>query len=232
VRLPPLTAGVLLRRYQRFLADVRLESGEVVTAHTANTGRMTGVAEPGSRVWLSRASDPRRKLKWTWELVEARPGVLVGIHTGRANALVAEGIETGVIQELAGYHRIRREVRYGGRHRIDLLLEDDGRPPAYVEVKNTTLVEDGVALFPDAVSERARRHLAALEAMVAEGARAVICFCVQREDAVASAPADAIDPAYGAALRRAVAAGVEAIAYRARVSTREIVLERSLPVRL
>lgn len=230
MRLPPLVPGVLLRRYQRFLADVRLDGGEVVTAHTANTGRMTGVAEPGSRVWLSRADDPRRKLKWTWELVEARPGVRVGINTARANALVAEGIARGVIAELAGYERIRREVRYAGNRRIDLLLEHPGRPPCYVEVKNTTLVEDGVALFPDAVSERARRHLEALTAMVAQGARAAICFCVQREDARASAPADAIDPAYGAALRRALAAGVEAIAYRARVGVEEIVLERSLPL--
>ncbi len=230
MRLPPLVSGVLLRRYQRFLAEVRLDSGEVVTAHTANTGRMTGVAEPGSRVWLSRAENPRRKLPWTWELVEARPGVLVGIHTARANALVAEGIETGVVAALAGYPKIRREVAFGGRHRVDLLLTGEGRPPCYVEVKNVTLVEDGVARFPDAPSVRARRHLEALAQVVAEGARGVLVFCVQREDAEAAGPADAVDPDYGRALREVSAKGVEVYAYRARVRVEEIRLERALPV--
>ncbi len=230
MRLPPLTPGVLLRRYQRFLAEVRLEDGEVVTAHTANTGRMTGVAEPGSRVWLSRADNPRRKLPWTWELVEARPGVLVGINTLRANALVAEAVEGGVISELSGYQRLRREVPYAGRHRIDLLLEGEGRPPCYVEVKNTTLVEAGVARFPDAVSARATRHLHALAQMAAQGARAAVVFCVQRGDAERFAPADAIDPAYSRALREVAAEGVEFVAYRAQVSAKAVCLDQALPV--
>ncbi len=230
MRLPPLTPGVLLRRHQRFLAEVRLESGESVTAHTANTGRMSGVAEPGSRVWLSRASNPRRKLPWTWELVEVEGGVLVGINTLRANTLVAEAVDAGVIAELRGYPRIRREVPYAGRHRIDLLLEGEGRPPCYVEVKNTTLVEAGVARFPDAVSTRATRHLHALAQMVAQGARAVVVFCVQRGDAETFAPADAIDAVYGQALREVAAEGVEFIAYRAQVSTEAVCLDQALPV--
>lgn len=202
MRLPPLVAGQLLGRRQRFLADVKLGDGETVVAHCANTGSMLGCKEPGSRVWLAAAADPKRKLAWTWELVEARPGVIVGIHTGRANGLVEEAINAGRIPALAGYAGLRREVRYGAENsRIDLLLEDAGRPSCYVEVKNVTAaVADGVALFPDAVSTRASKHLRELAAMVAAGNRA------------------------------AIAAGVEAYALAGRVAPEEIVLDRMVPV--
>lgn len=227
----PLVEGRLLRRYQRFLADVDL-GGETVTAHCPNTGSMMGCATPGNRVWLAPAANPARKLAWTWELVEVDGGTLVGLHTGRTNALVREAVEAGTIGELAGYHRIRSEVAYGTeRSRIDLLLEKDCGARCYVEVKNVTAaVDGGVALFPDAVTARGAKHLREMMEMVARGHRAVLLFCVQRRDADEVRPADAIDPEYGRTLRRALAAGVEALAWRAEVTPEAIVLRHRLPV--
>ncbi|MEW5890110.1 MAG: DNA/RNA nuclease SfsA [Pseudomonadota bacterium] len=227
----PLIEGRLLRRYWRFLADVDLGGGTVVTAHCPNTGSMLGCARVGSRVWLSRHDSGTRKYPHTWELVEA-DGVLVGINTGRTNRLVEEAVAAGVIPELAGYRRLRREVRYGAEgSRIDLLLEDDGRAPCYVEIKNVTAaVHDGIALFPDAVSARGAKHLREMMAMVAQGHRAVLVFCVQRADALEVRPADAIDPEYGRALRRALAAGVEAVACRAEVTPEGIRVSGRVPV--
>ncbi|CAL1240671.1 DNA/RNA nuclease SfsA [Candidatus Methylocalor cossyra] len=232
MRFPePLIEGVLLRRYQRFLADVVLADGRLVTAHTPNTGSMRGCCRPGSRVWLKAANGGGRKYPWSWELVEAEPGVLVGINTGLANQLVREGVENGLVEELRGFGTVRQEVRFGRENsRIDLLLESaDGRR-CYVEVKNVTLVEGGRALFPDAVTLRGAKHLRELTAMVRQGHRAVICFCVQRCDGREVGPADAIDPAYGQALREALGQGVEALAYRARVSLEGIALAERLPV--
>ncbi len=233
----PLIEGRLLRRYKRFLADVELAGGEVITAHTANTGAMTGCAEPGSHVWLSLSDNPKRKYPHTWELVEARPGVLAGINTQRSNALVAEAIAAGRVPALSGYSRLCHEVRYGEENsRIDLLLEFDAAPPCYVEVKNVTLVgagaEAGVASFPDAVSRRARKHLRELEGVVAAGRRGAIFFCVQRGDVRVVRAAEQIDPDYAAALRHAVAAGVEAYALAGEVTPQGIVLNRPLPVSL
>ena len=230
---PPLVEGRLERRYKRFLADVRLDDGERVTAHCPNTGSMLGCDVPGSRVWLSRSADPRRKLAWTWELVEASPGVVVGIHTGRSNRLVEAAVGAGRVPELAGYGRLRREVRYGReRSRIDLLLEDHPeRPDCFVEVKNVTAaVSDGVALFPDAVTTRGVKHLRELAVVAAEGRRAVILFCVQRGDVTEVRPADAIDPEYGRTLRQVLERGVEALAYAASPDATGISLERPLPV--
>jgi sugar fermentation stimulation protein A len=233
--LDSLVPGRLLRREKRFLVHVRLASGEEVVAHTNNTGAMRGCNTPGSRVWLSPATNPRRKLAWTYELVEAGdPPVLVGINTQHANVIADEAITGGVVRELAGYDWSRREVAAGDGTRCDLLLGNGPRdaPTArtWVEVKNVTLVEDGVARFPDAVTLRGRRHLTALADRVARGDRAAMLYVVQRADATAFGPADAIDPAYGAALREAFAAGVEALAYRAEVTTTGIALVESLPV--
>ncbi|RMD79923.1 MAG: DNA/RNA nuclease SfsA [Gammaproteobacteria bacterium] len=232
----PLQEGILLRRFQRFLAEVRLPSGEVVLAHTNNTGAMLGCGEPGLRVWLSRARRPGRRCPWTWELSETREGVLVGVNTQRANALVAEALEEGRLPPLAGYAVRRREAPFGpfgaGRSRVDLLLEGPGRPPCYVEVKNVTAAREGLAFFPDAPTARGRRHLQALMAAAAAGRRAVLCFCVQRGDARALRPADEIDPAYGRALREAARSGVELLAWRARVTLEGLWLERPLPLRL
>lgn len=227
--LPPLVAGRLLRRRNRFVAEVELPQG-IVDAHCPNTGSMLGCREPGSRVWLSAADKPGRKLAWTWELVEAA-GTLVGIHTGRSNGLVREAIEAGRLPELAGYTSIRAEVPYGANSRIDLLLEAAGRPSCYVEVKNVTAaVADGVGYFPDAVTARGTKHLREMMELVATGRRAVLCFCVQRADVAAVRPADHIDPVYGRTLRAALAAGVEVCALGARVGTDAIVLQSRLPV--
>lgn len=225
-----------MRRYKRFLADVELSSGEVITAHTANTGAMTGCAEAGRPVWLSRSENPKRKYPHTWELIEVRDDVLVGINTQRSNSLVREAIENGVVSELSGYENIRSEVAYGEeRSRIDLLLESpdmSGATRCYVEVKNVTLVNEGVAYFPDAVSVRGSKHLRELMSVVQMGQRAVIFFCVQRNDVREVRPADAIDPVYGETLREAIRCGVECLAYSAQVSVQEIVLRHSLPVRI
>ncbi|HRE15202.1 MAG TPA: DNA/RNA nuclease SfsA [Usitatibacteraceae bacterium] len=233
MRFPaPLVEGRLVKRYQRFLADVELAGGGVVTAACPNTGSMLGCRDPGSRVWLSTSDSPTRKYRHTWEIVESA-GTLVGINTGLPNRLVREAVETGVIAPLAGYASIRGEVAYGEeRSRVDLLLESPGRPPCYVEVKNVTAAVEGhVALFPDAVSERGAKHLREFIRLKAQGARSVLVFCVQRGDVDEVRPADAIDPAYGRLLREAIAAGVEVMAWRARVGLEAIAIDSPLAVR-
>lgn len=230
MQLPqPLYPGRLIRRYQRFLADVELDDSSVVTAHCPNSGSMKGCNLPGSPVLLSISGKPERRLKYTWELVFA-DGFWVGINTGLPNRLVREGIENGVIAELQGYPSIRPEVSYGEeKSRIDLLLSGpDGL--CYVEVKNVTLVEGSLALFPDAVTTRGQKHLRELMEVVHRGERGVIFFVVQRGDGEAVAPADAIDPEYGRLLRLAAETGVEVLAYRARVTPAGIVLNERLPV--
>lgn len=226
----PLVPGRLIRRYKRFLADIQLADG-VVTAACPNTGSMMGCCDPGSRVWLSESDNASRKYRHTWELVEVGR-VMVGINTGLPNALVAEGIASGAIAELAGYESVRREVGFGEeRSRIDLLLEGAGRAPCYVEVKNVTAAATrGVALFPDSVTERGAKHLRELVRLKAAGLRPVQLYCVQRGDVHEVRPADSIDPGYGRTLREALAAGVEVLAYRAKVSAREITLAERIPV--
>ena len=231
MKLPPLIPGRLIKRYKRFLADIELADGSLVTAHCPNSGSMLGCNLPGSPVMLSVSPNPNRKLAHTWELVQV-DGYWVGLNTMLPNRLAEEAILDGTIAELQGYPRLRREVPYGSeRSRIDILLEgDQGR--CFVEVKNVTLVKHGRALFPDAVTERGQKHLRELMEVVRNGERGVILFTVQRGDGVAVAPADAIDPAYGRLLRQAVAQGVEALAYRALVAPHEIRLTQSLPVEL
>lgn len=227
-----LVCGRLVRRYQRFLADVELETGAIVTAHTANTGSMRGCCEPGSRVWLSDSGNQQRKYPLSWELVEVGIGVLCGINTQLANDLVKEAIGNGVISLLQGYGAIRPEAKYGKENsRIDLLLsQHPSQADCFVEVKNVTLAEAGIAYFPDAVSARGTKHLRELTAMVAEGQRAVLVFCVQRGDVDEVRPADAIDPVYGRGLRQALAGGVEVFAYRAAVGLQGITLTTPIPV--
>lgn len=228
----PLRPATLQRRYKRFLADVTCDDGSEMTVHTPNTGAMTGCAEPGSRVWLRDSGNPKRKYRYSWEMTENLQGVMVGINTGLVNRLVREAIDNGTIAELQGYGELREEVRYGSeRSRIDLLLQDAGRPDCYVEIKNVTTCDpDSHGFFPDAVSARGTKHLRELMGVVADGGRAVLCFCVQRGDVQAVRPADEVDPLYGKTLREALAAGVEAIAYRARVTPEEVVLECRVPV--
>ena len=231
---PPLTEARLLRRYKRFLADVELPGVGTITVHCPNTGSMLGCAEPGMRVWLSLAANPERKYAWTWELVEAQPGVVVGIHTGRTNGLVREALQQGVLAELLGYREIQAEVKAGDGFRVDFVLQGHScNPDCFLEVKNVTAaVQDGVALFPDAVSERASRHLRELMQKVAAGKRAMLCFCVQRDDVREVRPADAIDRVYGQTLRAALGAGVEVCAYVARVNAEEATLYRPVPVNI
>jgi len=230
----PLETGRLVRRYKRFLADVILDGGREITAHCPNTGAMLGCDHADARVWLSRSDSPSRKYPHTWELVKTRGGTVVGIHTGRTNALVAEALAQDRIPELAGYRKVQREVRMEAmKSRLDFLLDEGPGPACYLEVKNVTAaVEEGVALFPDAVSARAARHARDLAMLVRAGHRAVLCFCVQRDDVDVVRPADDIDPEYGRALRIAVASGVEVLAYRCRVSPMEIVLAEPVSVDL
>lgn len=227
----PLIKGTLVKRYKRFLADVTLEDGSLVTAHTANSGSMMGCCEPGSEVWLSPAANPNRKLRYTWELVRV-DGHLIGINTNHPNVLAEEAIKADLIPELTGYDTVRREVRYGRNSRIDLLLSGPDRPDCYVEVKNVTLFRDGHAEFPDAVTARGAKHLQELMAMVAEGKRAVMLYMVQRADAGLTAfrVARDIDPVYAASLRTARAAGVEALCYSCSVSTDGIQVAAPLPL--
>ncbi|MCK7614574.1 DNA/RNA nuclease SfsA [Roseibium sediminicola] len=208
----PLVSGRLVKRYKRFLADVLLDDGGAITAHCANPGSMLGLKEPGSRVWLSQSDNPKRKLKYSWEVIEA-DGALVGINTAHPNKLVEEALEAGRIEGLTGYDSLRREVKYGKNSRIDILLERSEGARTYVEVKNVHLMrQPGLAEFPDSVTARGAKHLAELADMVAEGHRAAMVFLVQRPDCDRISLAGDIDPAYAAAFEAARAAGVEAYA--------------------
>ena len=231
MRIPELIEGRLIKRYKRFLADVRLLDGSEITAHCPNTGAMTGCAEPGSRVWLSTSDNVKRKYAQTWELVETQPNELACIHSAKANALVKEAIEREVITELSGYGSIKAEVKYGEEgSRIDLLLEKPDQD-CFVEIKSVTLkLDDGLGVFPDAVSDRGRKHLRELINVKQEGHRAVLFFCVQHTGIKHVAPADQIDPKYAETLRQAIAAGVEVIAYRVQMDLEYIELAESLPV--
>lgn len=233
----PLQSGTLLKRYKRFLADIITEQGESITIHCPNTGSMKNCQEPGSRVWYSDSENPKRKYACTWELVEVDDEHIVGINTGRANKLVHEAINTGVIETLSGYQSLRTEVAYGEqKSRIDLLLEGlDDRADArcYVEVKNVSLgVGGGLARFPDAVTTRGQKHLQELLHMQQQGHRAVLLFCVQHSGIQRIEPADDIDPEYGRLLREVASKGVEVLAYRADfdLNGSSIALREQVPV--
>ncbi|MBT4043640.1 MAG: DNA/RNA nuclease SfsA [Rhodospirillaceae bacterium] len=217
-----LIHGTLLRRYKRFLADIKLDDGAEVTAHCANPGAMLGLTEPGADVWLSPSRNPKRKLAYSWEVMRA-DGDLVGINTAHPNAIVAEAIEAGKIAELTGYDNLRREVKYGQNSRIDMLLEhsgEPGRPDCYVEVKNVHLMrQPGLAEFPDSVTKRGAKHLVELGDMVANGHRAVMFYLVQRMDCDRFSVARDIDPTYAKELHRAMGRGVEAICYDCVITT-------------
>jgi sugar fermentation stimulation protein A len=235
MRFPvPLIPATLVRRYKRFLADVILPSGEQITVHVANPGAMMGFNAAGARVWLSKSENPKRKLAYSWELIEIDLGgslEFVGVNTGHPNLLVAEAIAGGAIPELTGYASLRREVKYGRNSRIDFLLEDPARPPCYVEVKNVHLMrKPGLAEFPDSVTARGAKHLDELGAMVTAGARAVMLYVIQIGSAQRFSLARDIDPVYGAAFDRARMLGVEAIAYRCLLSAEAIAVAEAVPV--
>ena len=220
----PLLQGSLIKRYKRFLADIALQNGEVVTAHCPNSGSMKGYKEEGLRVWLSESDNPKRKLKYTWELVEDAEGEKVMVHAARANALVKEAIENGTISQLQGYEELRTEVKYGSQNsRIDLLLEKPGEK-CFVEVKSVTLKEEDALMFPDAVTIRGQKHLEELIGMKEAGHRAVIFFAVLREGGTRFEAAAHIDPAYALLLDKARAKGVEVVIYRAEFSDEAVTL--------
>ena len=227
---PPLIHGTLLRRYKRFLADIALGDGSKITAHCPNPGSMLDVAVPERPVALSRSSEPKRKLQYTWEMIRLGRS-WVGVNTVRPNGLVAESIERNRIPELAGYE-LKREVRYGKNTRFDFLLTDPDRPDCYVEVKNVTLADGETALFPDSVTVRGQKHLRELQDAARRGHRAVMLFWVYRQDCRWFSPADHIDPVYGRLLRRAVRNGVEVLVYSARVSPRQVLSDGPLTMRL
>ena len=228
-----LKEGVFVRRYKRFLVDVRLPSGDIVTMHCPNTGSMKNCGEPGSQVWFSRSDNPKRKYAHTWELVRLAEGHLACINTHQANGLVKEAVNKACLPELTGYQTVRTEVGYGLEgSRIDLLLENGLQAPrCYVEVKSVTLaMGKGLGLFPDAESARGAKHLRELMAVRALGHRAVLFFCVLHEGISEVRPADDIDPKYGALLREALAAGVEVIAYGVLISKIGMCISKRLSV--
>ena len=224
---PELIPGTLIKRYKRFLADVQLESGKIVTAHCPNTGSMQGCCEPGRPVYLSRHDNPKRKLKYTWQLI-AMPASLVGINTLVPNRLVFESINAGLVPELSGYENVQREVRIGDHSRIDLMLTDASNGRCYVEIKNCTLVSDGIAYFPDAATARGLKHLNELVELTASGFRTVMFYFIQRMDASVFKPADHIDPAYSRQLRRAAEHGIEILAYDVFIDQKWIRLNRKI----
>ncbi|HAW25927.1 DNA/RNA nuclease SfsA [Stutzerimonas stutzeri] len=228
----PLERGRLIRRYKRFLADVVTDAGDELCIHCPNTGSMLNCMGEGARVWFQRNSDPKRKLPGTWELVETPQGRLACVNTARANRLVEEALLAGVIGELNGFTALKREVAYGlESSRVDFRL-DYPTGPAFVEVKSVTLgfADTAVAAFPDAVTDRGARHLRELAVLARQGLRAVQLYCVNLTGIEAVRPAGEIDPRYAAALRDAVEAGVEVLAYGVELSPEEIRLVRPLPV--
>jgi len=226
----PLESGILLKRYKRFLVDVKVGNDEF-TIHCPNTGSMKNCIAERGPCWFSRSANKKRKYPCTLEITTTPDSFLAGVNTHRANSLVKEGIENSVVDELQGYDRLRTEVKYGEENsRIDLLLER-GDECCYVEVKNVTLAMGGGAgMFPDAVTTRGTKHLRELIQMVNEGHRAVLFFCVQHTGIGKVTPADDIDPEYGRTFRKAVEAGVEVLAYRAKLSPEEIVLTHRVAV--
>lgn len=254
LKWPPLVRGTLIRRYKRFLADIEInpsaldnETFEIlhsiethkvhrtvkaykVTAHCPNSGGMLGCSDPGRPVYLSLQNRPERKLKYTWEMIEM-PTSLVGTNTMVPNRLVKLSIEAGLIPGLKAYKSVRTEVKYGRNSRIDLFLPHPSKP-CFVEIKNCTLVTDGVAAFPDAVTARGLKHLLELQNQARQGKRCVMFYLVQRMDAKVFAPADHIDPAYGQELRKAVKNGVDIMAYDVRMDLDGIRLNRNLPCKL
>ena len=229
-----LIHGTLIKRYKRFLADIQLDNGDIVTAHCANSGSMMGLKEPGSPVWLSPATNPKAKLDYKWELVEV-DGNLVGINTAHPNRLVQDAITDGTISELEGYQNLRREMKYGQNSRIDIFLSGStmGDADCYVEVKSVTLSrKKTIAEFPDSVTARGTKHLKELSQMVADGHRAMMVYLIQRTDCDEFRVAADIDPTYATALDDALYNGVEAVCYGCNLTNKEIIVNQRIPMRL
>ena len=227
----PLLRATLLRRYKRFLSDIRLEDGTEATAHVANPGAMTGLAGPGTTIWVERNDDPRRKLRYAWRLAETAAGALVCVDTGAANRVLRAALEARALPAFAAYEEVRPEQRIGAASRADFILRGPGLPEAVIEVKSVTLSRaPGLAEFPDTVTARGARHLRDLASCAREGRRAVLFYLVQRSDADRLATAADIDPAYAAALAEACGAGVEVMAHRAEIAGQGITIGQALPL--
>ncbi len=233
--VPKLKSATLIKRYKRFLADIELENGEVTTIHCANTGAMTGCAEPGNKVWYSTSDNPKRKYPCSWELSETKQGHRICVNTARANQLAVEAIQDGTIKELQGYEQLRTEVKYGAENsRIDILLCSESKPNCYVEVKSVTLLDEkglaagdedqkpGQGYFPDAVTTRGQKHLRELSEMAQTGSRAILLFTVLHSGIEKVSPAHHIDANYSQLLKIAQEAGVEVLCYKAVLSDNEI----------
>ena len=227
----PMARGVIVQRYKRFFVDMVLDDGREITAHVPNPGAMLGLKDPGLAAWVSWSGDPKRKLAWTLQLVEADNG-LVGVNTMNPNKLVAEALAADAIPELSGYATVRPEVKYSEASRVDFLLTHPDRPPCWLEVKNCHYRRDGtLAEFPDCVAARSAKHLKDLAAEVAKGARAVQLFVIQRTDCESFAACEDLDPVYARGLSDAAEAGVEVLCYRCDISPNEIRISRRIPWR-
>ena len=224
----PLIPAILIGRYKRFLADVTLEDGREVTAHVANPGSMLGMNMPGLRVWLEPNDDPKRKLNYSWKLVEFESGAIIGVDTSMPNKIVKESLHNGLAEKL-GYDKIRAEVKYGENSRVDFLLSNDGSPDCYLEVKSVTLSRgQGLAEFPDSVTKRGAKHMGELADMVKQGYRSILLLLIQRNDAESFAVAGDIDPEYEKAFIAAQKAGVEILCYDSKLSNKEISLGKKI----
>lgn len=221
-----LVHGILIKRYKRFLADVKLDDGDIVTAHCTNSGSMKSCLENGAEVYLTPVTDPKRKTKFTWEMIKIN-GDWVGINTGVPNKLAFESISAGIIPGLVGYSSIKREVTFEDS-RFDIYAEND-REQCFIEVKNVTMKDGQYARFPDAVTTRGQKHLKTLIEVKNRGMRAVMLYIIQRSDVEIFAPANEIDPEYAKLLSEAVAAGVEVIPMQAHVTLSNITLVKQLP---
>lgn len=224
-----LVHGTLIKRYKRFLADVKLDDGTEVVAHCTNSGSMKSCLENGAEVFLTPVNDPKRKTKFTWEMIKIN-GDWVGINTGNPNKLAFEAISAGTIPELLVYKNVKREVKFGDS-RFDVFAENE-KEQCFVEVKNVSLKEGNYALFPDAVTTRGQKHLRTLMEVKAKGMRAVMLYIIQRSDVEIFAPAIEIDPQYSRILKEAVEAGVEVIAMQAKVTPENIELVKKLPIEI
>lgn len=230
MRFDNLICGTLVKRYKRFLADVALQNGSIVTAHCPNTGAMTGCAEPGFKVWLSSNNDPRRKLKYTWEIAVDHQHNRIGINTHNANKLVSEALNKRRLLEFTAFANYRREVKFGNENsKVDFLLSNSDGAQMYLEVKSVTLAENSLGLFPDTVTERGQKHLRELTSMVMQGNNAGILFCVQHTGIKRVAVAKNIDPVYFDLMRRAIKAGVKVFAYGCDINDKEILVNDPLP---
>ena len=218
--------GTLIKRYKRFLADITLEDGSELTVHCPNSGSMRGCAEPGSPVILSKSENKKRKYAWTLEMVQNN-GVWIGVNTAMTNKIVREGLENGVIDDFGLIKSVQPEVKVSDKSRLDFLVQT-GDGPVYIEVKNCSLVENNIAMFPDAVTARGTKHLLELALLRQNGAGAAVLFCVQRADGDCFRPAYEIDPVYAETLREVQQQGVAVLAYRATVTPEAVTLSEKL----